>query len=99
MKITINDGIKAIGDLTFTQQLIDQTIHISGVMELNQYVADIFKIETNIATFIEVRINKEIIGTRDSKVYYEFESEEVMINEEAINSLLRERGEINEQGK
>jgi len=81
----INNDILAQGEMTVQQQLIDNKILVTGIMELNTYIDDIVQIDTEYFFIDNVTVTKEIFGTSEKKVVYEFIGSVFGIDKEAFN--------------
>lgn len=82
----INDKIWAKGEMTIQQQLVDNKIIVSGIMELDRYIEDIEQIETKSFFISGVTITKEVFGTSERKVVYEFVGKGLGIDKETFNN-------------
>lgn len=81
----INDEIWAKGEMSVQQQLINNKIVVSGIMELDRYIEDIEQIETKSFFITGVTITKEIFGTSEKKVVYEFVGKGLGIDKDIFN--------------
>lgn len=82
----INNEIIAKGEMTVQQELVGQSIVVSGVMELDKYIEDIQTISTEIFCVVGVTITKEVFGTNDTKVVYEFKGTGFGLDKDLFNS-------------
>lgn len=88
----INDKIFVKGEMTVQQQLVDNKILVTGIMELDQYIEDIQQIETKCFFITGVTITKEVLGTKDTKVVYEFVGRGLGIDKELFNEKIEKKG-------
>lgn len=81
----INNNIFAKGEMTVQQQLVDNKILVTGVMELDRYIEDIEQIDTDYFCIVGVIITKETFGTIEKKVSYEFVGTGLGIDKDLFN--------------
>lgn len=81
----INNEILAKGEMTVQQQLVDNKILVTGIMELDRYIDDIEQIDTEHFFIDGVVVTKEIFGTSEKKVVYEFVGNSFGIDKESFN--------------
>lgn len=81
----INKNIVAKGEMTVQQELLNNSIIIKGMMELDKYIEDISIIETRMFYIVGVKVLKEVFGTNDRKVVYEFIATGFAIDGELFN--------------
>lgn len=83
----INNEILAKGEMTVQQQLVDNKILVTGIMELDRYIDDIEQIDTEHFFIDGVVVTKEIFGTSEKKVVYEFVGNSFGIDKESFNEM------------
>ena len=85
----INGKVEANGEMSFSQEIIDNNIIFEGIVSLDVYEQEIETIETDFAILSGIDVTKEMFGTDDNVVVYRFTAQSLHIGEDKLNKKLK----------
>lgn len=85
----INGKAEANGEMSFSQEIIDNNIIFEGIVSLDVYEQEIETIETDFAILSGIDVTKEMFGTDDNVVVYRFTAQSLHIDEDKLNKKLK----------
>lgn len=85
----INGVTEANGEMSFSQEVVNNKIVFEGIVSLDIYEQEIETIETEFAVLSGIEVVKEMFGTDDNVVVYKFIAQSLCINEDKLNKRLK----------